>query len=260
VQTAVLLSVVMARPSVSWIPPASISAGTPLSASELNATASVPGTFSYKPALGEVLPVGKHSLTVTLTPGDSMNYEPVKAAVPLTVTELEKVEINWPAPEPVRYGTSLSEQQLNATTSVPGTFAYGPSKGNVLPPGKHTLVAVFTPDDPHTYAVTNATVLLKVDALPDVSSLLTAHTQGPIGREVMDQALPEINEREEVVKKSSAPERLESVAQRSPAKEQALVVERVAEEPVVAAPRETRAYKGVVYEKGDDGQWHRQQK
>ena len=260
VQTAVLLSVGMARPAISWIPPASISAGTPLSANELNATASVPGTFSYKPALGEVLPVGKHSLTVTLTPGDSMNYEPVKAAVPLTVTELEKVEINWPAPEPVRYGTSLSEQQLNATTSVPGTFAYGPSKGNVLPPGKHTLVAVFTPDDPHTYAVTNATVLLKVDALPDVSSLLTAHTQGPIGREVMDQALPEINEREEVVKKSSAPERLESVAQRSPAKEQALVVERVAEEPVVAAPREIRTYKGVVYEKGDDGQWHRQQK
>ncbi len=259
VQTAVLLSVVMARPAISWIPPASISAGTPLSVHELNATASVPGAFSYKPALGEMLPVGKHTLTVTFTPGDSMNYEPVKAAVSLTVTELEKVEINWPAPEPVRYGTSLSEQQLNATTSVPGTFAYGPSEGNVLPPGKHTLVAVFTPDDPHTFAVASATVLLKVDALPDVSSLLTAHTQGPIGREVMDQALPEINEREASVKKSGTPERREAIAQRSPAKEQVLVVERTVEAPVVAAPRETRTYKGVVYEKGDDGQWHRQQ-
>ncbi len=139
-----------------------------------------------------------------------MNYEPVKASASLTITELEKVEINWPAPEPVRYGTSLSEQQLNATSSVPGTFAYGPSEGNVLPPGKHTLVAVFTPDDPQTYAVANATVLLKVDALPDVSSLLTAHTQGPIGREVIDQVLPEINEPEVLIKKSSVPERREA--------------------------------------------------
>ncbi len=51
------------------------------------------------------------------------------------------------------------------------------------------------------------------------------------------------------------------IAQRSPAKEPVLVVERVVvDEPVAAAPRETRTYKGVVYEKGDDGQWHRQQK
>jgi Flp pilus assembly CpaE family ATPase len=250
VQTAVLLTVVMAKPTISWNPPPTISAGTPLSADQLNATATVPGTFSFKPAIGEILPVGKHTLSVTFAPTDTMNYEPVKAAVSLTVAELAKVEINWPSPNSIPYGTPLSEAQLNAIASVPGTFAYGPSEGNVLPPGKHTLLLVFTPDDPHTYAVANGTVALKVDALQDVSSLLTAHTQGPIGHEVLDQSIPEINEREMLVRKSnvSGPrEVVELVARREP----------VAEVVSTPKPRETRTYKGVNYEKGDDGQWHR---
>ena len=259
VQTAVLLTVVMAKPTISWNQPPAIPAGTPLSSDELNATASVPGTFRYKPALGEVLPVGKHSLSVTFTPADTMNYEPAKTTVSLTVAELSKVEINWPSPNSIPYGTPLSEAQLNATASVSGKFAYGPAEGNMLPPGEHTLLLVFTPDDQHTYAVTNASVVLKVNALQDVSSLLTAHTQGPIGREVMDQSIPEIDEREIG---TSDPAPREVVVERTSAKEQATVIERVsAKEPVAAVStpkaRETRTYKGVIYEKGDDGQWHR---
>jgi Flp pilus assembly CpaE family ATPase len=245
VQTAVLLTVVMAKPTISWNPPPSISAGKPLSADELSATASVPGTFRYKPALGEILPVGKHTLSVIFTPADTMNYEPVKAAVPLTVSELAKVEINWPSPSPIPYGTPLSEAQLNANASVPGTFAYGPSEGNVLPPGKHTLLLVFTPNDLQTYAMANATAVLKVDALQDVSSLLTAHTQGPIGQEVMDQSIPEMDEQEMVGRNTGAPAPREVVlAERTPT-------------PKSQKQRETRSYKGVNYEKGDDGQWHR---
>jgi Flp pilus assembly CpaE family ATPase len=254
VQTAVTLSVVMARPAISWNPPPTISAGTALSADELNATASVPGTFQYKPALGEILPVGKHTLTVTFTPVDTMNYEPVKSAVPLTVAELAKAEINWPTPTGIRYGTPLSDAQLNAAASVPGTFAYGPAAGNVLPPGKHMLIAVFTPDNPHTHAVATATVTLKVDALPDVASLLTAHTQGPIGREVADESISEIRE-QEITKKSSAPAQREVVVERAPVKEPIQMVERVAANEL----RETRTYKGVTYEKGEDDQWHRLQ-
>ena len=30
--------------------------------------------------------------------------------------------------------------------------------------------------------------------------------------------------------------------------------------PSARTPRETRTYKGLIYEKGEDGQWHRQQK
>jgi len=250
VQAAVPLSVVMARPVINWNQPATISAGTPLSADELCATASVPGTFRYKPALGEVLPVGKHILTATFMPADTMNYEPIKATVPLNVADLAKVEINWPAPSSLPYGTPLSSAHLNATASVPGSFAYGPAEGNLLPPGKHTLMAVFTPENPHAYAVTTASVTLKVDALPDAASLLTAHTEGFIGREVEDELIPEINEREMPMKKGIAP------AQRAPMREPVAGAGPKAVEKV----RETRIYKGVIYEKGDDGQWHRQQK
>ena len=267
VQSAVLLTVVMAKPAISWNPPAAISAGTPLSVNELNATASIPGVFVYKPAIGIALPVGTHTLTVTFTPTDSMNYEPVKSAVSLTVTELAKVEINWPSPDSIPYGTPLSEAQLNATASVPGTFAFGPNAGNMLPPGQHTLLLQFTPEDLRTYAVANASVVLKVDALQDVASLLTANTHGPIGREVMDQSIPEINEPESGVRKNGfSASRDVAVAERPMTKGHELDLERVAvEEPVAGAasdpqvekPRETRTYKGVNYEKGDDGQWHR---
>jgi hypothetical protein len=250
VQTAVALTVVMARPTISWNPPAAISAGTALTADELNATASVPGSFRYKPELGEILPVGKHTLTVTFTPTDTMNYEPLKAAVSLTVAELSKVEINWAAPNSIPYGSPLSEAQLNATASVAGTFAYGPGAGNVLPPGEHTLLAVFTPNNSFTHAESSATVTLKVEALPDVASLLTAHMQGPIGREVVDQDMPEIND-QEVVGKSSA-----SAEEPVPAER---VIAAVESAPAPGTPRETRIYKGVTYEKGDDGQWHRLQ-
>lgn len=269
VQTAVLLSVVMAKPSISWNPPETISAGTALSANELNATASVPGIFQYKPALGEILPIGRHTLTVSFTPTDTMNYEPVKATAQITVAELAKVQINWPTPAPAQYGTQLSEMQLNATASVPGTFAYGPCAGNVLPPGKHTLLAVFTPQDSRTYALASAMVTLTVEALPDVSSLLTAHTQGPIGREVVDEPISEIRERELVRKSPPSAPREIPAAERAPIKEQVLVVEPaaikepaavpVSAPPKTGEPRETRTYKGVIYEKGDDGQWHRQQ-
>jgi Flp pilus assembly protein, ATPase CpaE len=279
IQTAVPLTVVMAKPSIAWNPPQSISAGTPLSKTELNATASVPGTFRYKPVLGEILAVGKHTLTVTFTPTDSMNFEPVKASTQIAVTELGKVQIAWPAPSAIPYGTPLTEAQLNATAPIPGTFSYGPCEGNVLPPGKHTLVAVFTPDDPQTYAVANATVTLKVEPVADIASLLSVPTRGPIDREVEEPELLEIIETEIPIKKSNLSSQRaaavierEPVVEREPIKEEAVVIQptivqepppptEIETEPTPAArAKETRTYKGVIYEKGDDGQWHRLQK
>ena len=50
----VSLVVNRATPTLSWATPAAITYGTPLSSSQLNATASVPGNFSYSPASGTV--------------------------------------------------------------------------------------------------------------------------------------------------------------------------------------------------------------
>ena len=45
-------------PTITWPAPAAITNPTPLSATQLNATASVPGTFVYTPAAGTVLAAG----------------------------------------------------------------------------------------------------------------------------------------------------------------------------------------------------------
>ncbi len=50
----------------------------------------------------------------------------------------------WPTPEGLIYGIPLSEHQLNATASAPGTFVYTPALGYVLPVGTHTLWVTFT--------------------------------------------------------------------------------------------------------------------
>ena len=55
---SVPLTVVKATPAVSWNPPSDIVYGTALSATQLNATANVPGTFVYSPAAGTVLNAG----------------------------------------------------------------------------------------------------------------------------------------------------------------------------------------------------------
>jgi hypothetical protein len=271
IQAAVPLSVVMAKPVISWATPESIASGTPLGATELNASASVPGTFIYKPALGEVLKVGTQTLSVTFTPVDSMNYEPAKATVSLAVTELTPAEITWPTPSAVPYGTAISDVQLNATASVPGRFAYGPGAGNVLPAGKHTLSVMFTPANPRKNAIAQATVTLQVEPIPDISSLLVASPQTQSGRNVTMENTSTAEDAREVLVPSRGPaERQESEAVNARAaaarKEQAS--ERASAKPGPAKgqsaptqqkPRETRTYKGVIYEKGDDGQWHRQQ-
>ena len=75
-----------ADPTSDRIQPAS-SMATPLSASQLNATASVPGTFAYNPASGAVLNAGSNVLSVVFTPNDTFDYNSVTDSVSLTVSQ-----------------------------------------------------------------------------------------------------------------------------------------------------------------------------
>jgi len=47
---SVAITVGKATPTITWSAPAAITFGTPLGATQLNATANVPGTFVYMPA------------------------------------------------------------------------------------------------------------------------------------------------------------------------------------------------------------------
>jgi hypothetical protein len=72
-------------PTITWPTPANIVFGTALSATQLNASASVPGSFIYSPTAGTVLSVGPHTLSATFSPTDTTDYTTATATVILTV-------------------------------------------------------------------------------------------------------------------------------------------------------------------------------
>jgi hypothetical protein len=75
-----------ATPTVSWTKPADITTGTALGAAQLDATASVPGTFAYTPTGGTVLVVGQGQvLSVTFTPTDTTNYTTASGSTSINV-------------------------------------------------------------------------------------------------------------------------------------------------------------------------------
>jgi hypothetical protein len=82
---ALNLTINQATPVVTWANPADITFGGALGATQLSATASVPGTFVYTPAAGTVLPVGNgQTLSVVFTPTSS-NYSAVAKSVTINV-------------------------------------------------------------------------------------------------------------------------------------------------------------------------------
>lgn len=184
-QAAVLLTVARATPSVSWPTPDPINNTTPLGSAQLNASASVPGTFAYRPAAGETLGTGAHALSVTFTPADCVNYMQAQASVPLTVIEPIPAAINWPSPSPISYGTVLGDEQLSARSSVPGSFLYVPAPGNLLPPGEYDLSVIFTPEDRVKYAEARAAVTLIVEARPIFVPLTDAGLPTPLASGVV---------------------------------------------------------------------------
>ncbi len=63
---------ILLSPGLSWATPAAINYGTPLGATQLDATAITPGTFVYSPAAPTVLPAGTSTLNVTFTPTSAL--------------------------------------------------------------------------------------------------------------------------------------------------------------------------------------------
>ena len=79
------LVIAKATPTLTWAMPAAIGYGTALSATQLNASASVPGTFVYSPSAGTILGAGTQTLSATFTPNDTTDYTSATATVSLTV-------------------------------------------------------------------------------------------------------------------------------------------------------------------------------
>ena len=165
------LTITPATPTLMWNNPAALTYGTALSATQLNATASVPGSFAYTPPAGTVLNAGtSQTLSVAFTPNDTINYTTKTATVTITVLQAMST-VTWNNPAAITYGTALSATQLNATASVPGSFAYTPPAGTVLNASANQALSVtFTPTDTTSYTTKTATVTITVlQATPAIS-------------------------------------------------------------------------------------------
>jgi PKD repeat protein len=161
--SSVSLLVLNGDPGVTWGNPADITYGTALSGTQLNAGATIPGSFVYTPSSGTVLGAGTQTLNAVFTPTDSANYSSASNTATLIVTRASPSAISWSAPGAITYPTVLSGTQLSASSATPGTFVYSPASGATLGAGVHTLSTTLSPTDSTNYTTATATTSLTVN-------------------------------------------------------------------------------------------------
>ena len=155
-------------PVIAWATPSSITYGTLLSPTQLNATANVSGTFAYSPAQGTLLQAGSQILSVTFTPSNTATYTTATASVTLQVNQASP-GIVW-TPTTIAYGTPLGSPQLDPVPNVKGTFVFTPRAGAILAAGEQQLSAVFTPTNSTNYkVVTVQATLVVLKAIPVIT-------------------------------------------------------------------------------------------
>jgi sugar lactone lactonase YvrE len=164
---------------VTWPTPAPIAYGTALSATQLDATANVSGTFVYTPPAGTILTAGTQTLSVTFTPTNTKVYPPVTTTVNLQVNQ-GSTTVTWTTPAPIAYGTPLGAAQLDATANVPGTLSYLPAAGAVLGGGSQNLSVTFTPTDSKDYSSSSDSVVLQVS--PGSLTVAASNAYGAYGQ------------------------------------------------------------------------------
>ena len=135
-------TLVAGTPVVTWTSPAAIVYGTALAGTQLNATASLQGAFSYSPAAGTVLDAGTQTLSVTFTPNDSSHWA--------TTTKTTTVTVNKAAPVvSVTGGTFTYDAQPHAASAT----AVGVGGESLTPVAITYNGSPAAPVDAGTYAV-----------------------------------------------------------------------------------------------------------
>lgn len=143
------ITVNQATPTITWSTPAPVSVGTALSATQLDATASlggasVPGTFAYTPASGTVMnTAGLQTLSVTFTPTDSSDLTSATATVSLSVTggtssgtpsySFTNVKILAGGYIPGVYFHPTQQNLMYARTDIGGIYRWGPNDTQWVP-------------------------------------------------------------------------------------------------------------------------------
>src|SRR5438093_12731169 len=118
-----------ATPVITWSNPADITYLTALSPTQLNATASVAGSFVYSPPAGTMLDVGNNqTLHVDFSPTDTANYNSASKNVAINVLKATPA-ITWSNPADITDRTSVVQGKREATAWVGGSNQYSPTDG-----------------------------------------------------------------------------------------------------------------------------------
>jgi ribosomal protein S11 len=113
-----------ATPTIAWSTPSTVTYGTALSSAQLDATASVPGTFVYSPASGTVLGAGTQTLSVSFTPYDTDDYNNASATVSLQVNKVTPTVSVLCSPNPITYGGANSICSAYVSDGATGTVSF----------------------------------------------------------------------------------------------------------------------------------------
>ena len=185
------------QPAITWATPAPILYGTPLGATQLDATSPIPGNFSYSPSQGTVLPIGPNTLTATLSPTDAIDYTTNTATVSLTVIPATPlVSLTSSAnpvftSNPVTYTATLvvpagapatptgTVTFYDGTTQIgSGTVVAGVATFSMMAPatGIHSIIAVYSGDINYT----TATSLILAEIIQDFTFALSPGAAGTV--------------------------------------------------------------------------------
>jgi uncharacterized repeat protein (TIGR01451 family) len=167
--------------TVTWPNPASIIYGTVLGTNQNAASAAIPGTFTYNPTNGVVLPAGTNTLAAVFAPTDT-NYAATNLSVLLVVT-----------PAPLSVTASNVSRQYGQTNPVLGgtitgiqngdniTAAYSTSAVTNSPAGSYPIVPTLV--DPNSrlvnYSVTTNNGTLTVTNVVLVTADIAIFKAGP---------------------------------------------------------------------------------
>ncbi len=130
---------------------------------------------------GQVTIVGAGTTTITVSQAGNNNYNAASSVTQTLTVAKATPSIFWMDPAPISYGTPLSVTELNASSSVDGSFSYSPTNGTVLNAGTNTLTAVFTAANTNNYVspLTNTVSLVVNKALQTIT--FPALTDGTVG-------------------------------------------------------------------------------
>jgi hypothetical protein len=181
-------------PAIVWATPAPILYGTPLSSTQLDATSTIQGSFSYSPSAGTVLPIGPNTLTATFSPTDTTDYTTSKASVTQTVIPATPLMTLTSSANPVFTSNPVT---FTATITTPaaaptgtvsfydgttllgsGTVTAGVATFSMAAPATaiHSITAVYSGDT--NYTVATSPVLPEI--IQDFSLALSSGASGTV--------------------------------------------------------------------------------